>query len=139
VRLPKVKAPANILTGHSDGVKCLAISPNGKILASGSQDKTIKLWELETGELINTLVGHWDEVNSIVFSADGQTLISCSRDERIQLWNLSTGKPLHSLSGHQGAVATVAITPVGHPSSVVVGIIRFGSGESKTKSDSSCS
>ncbi|HAJ61531.1 MAG TPA: serine/threonine protein kinase, partial [Cyanobacteria bacterium UBA8543] len=67
-QLSKIDAPTHTLTGHSDWVKCLAITPDGQMLASGSQDKTIKLWQLDTGELKSTLIGHWGEVNCIAIA-----------------------------------------------------------------------
>ncbi|MFM6026615.1 MAG: hypothetical protein ACKPER_27480, partial [Dolichospermum sp.] len=66
------------LTGHSSGVLSLAYSPDGQTLASGSDDKTIKLWNTRTGNLLQTLTGHSDSVLSLAYSPDGQTLASGS-------------------------------------------------------------
>ncbi|MEH2421976.1 MAG: AAA-like domain-containing protein, partial [Nostoc sp.] len=78
----------NRLEGHSDSVNSVVFSRDGKTLASASHDKTIKLWNLETGKEITTLRGHSDSVNSVVFSRDGKTLASASHDKTIKLWNL---------------------------------------------------
>lgn len=100
----------NILKGHSDWVSSLAISPDGKILASGSFDKTIKLWDLSTTQLIHTLSKHTKGVVCIAISPDGKTLASGGWDKTIKLWNLSTGELIGTLKGHTGSVQSLAIT-----------------------------
>ena len=67
------------LTGHTDPVWSVAISPDGLTLVSGSFDHTIKVWNLPTGKELRTLTGHTDSVNSVAISPDGQTLVSGSR------------------------------------------------------------
>ncbi|WP_449416219.1 serine/threonine protein kinase [Phormidium nigroviride] len=101
------------LPGHSSFVNSIAISPDGLILASGSWDRTIKLWNLETGELTSTLTGHSDRVNSVAISSDGELLVSGSSDETIKLWNLHSGELLGTLPGHSIGVNSVAISPDG--------------------------
>ncbi|MEH2353025.1 serine/threonine-protein kinase [Nostoc sp.] len=98
------------LTGHSDWIHSVAISPDGKILASGSCDTTIKLWNLATGELIRTLTGHSGWIHSLAFSPDGNILASGSEDKTIKLWNLATGKLIRTLTGHPRWVNSVAIS-----------------------------
>ena len=68
------------LTGHSSFVFCVGYSPNGEYLASGSDDKTIKVWRISSGELIKTLKGHTNSVSCIVYSPNGEYLASGSRD-----------------------------------------------------------
>jgi WD domain, G-beta repeat len=104
---------AYTLPGHSSFVNSLAISPDGKILVSGSWDKTIKVWELETGELIGTLTGHSDRVNSVAISWNGKMLASGSSDETIKFWNLLNGELLCTFPGHSMEVNSVAISPNG--------------------------
>ncbi len=72
--------------GHSDSVQALAISPDGKILVSGSDDKTIKVWNLATGRLRRTLTGHTFWVRSVAISPDGETLASGSFDKNQSRW-----------------------------------------------------
>jgi WD40 repeat protein len=92
------------LTGHSDSVWSVAYSPDGQTLASGSWDKTIKLWNVKTGNLLQTLTGHSDQVRSVAYSPDGQTLASGSSDKTIKLWNVRTGNLLQTLTGHSDSV-----------------------------------
>ena len=75
-----------ILMKHWTSVLCLAFSPDGKTLASGSGDTSIKIWEVGTCQLIDTLTGHSDQVNCITFSPDGKTLVSGSDDGTIKIW-----------------------------------------------------
>ncbi|MFM7405845.1 MAG: protein kinase domain-containing protein [Cuspidothrix sp.] len=78
----------NTLTAHSKGVIAVAISRDGQTLVSGSDDDTIKIWNLGTGELKSTLTGHSSSVWSLAISPDGQTLVSGSSDDTIKIWRL---------------------------------------------------
>jgi len=100
-------------TGHSDSVKALAVTPNGKQVISGSFDKTIKVWSLKTGAEIHTLRGHSDSVTAIAVTPDGKQVISGSSDKTIKVWSLKTGAEIHTLRGHSDSVTAVAVTPDG--------------------------
>ncbi len=115
-----------VQTGHTYTVWSVAFSPNGKILASGSGDRTIKLWNVETGQEIKSLTGHSGWVYSAAFSPDGKTLASGSSDNSIKLWNVESGQELKSLAGHSSLVSSVAFSPDGK-------IIASGSADKSIK------
>ncbi len=101
------------LTGHTNGVTSVALSADGQTLASGSNDRTIKVWNLSTGKEVRTLTGHTNGVTSVALSADGQTLASGSNDRTIRVWNLSTGKEVGTLTGHRNGVWSLAMSADG--------------------------
>lgn len=99
--------------GHTDIINCLTLSPDGRTLASGSVDKSIRLWNFATGEVLKTLVGHTGYVNAIAITPDGKTLVSGSVDTTIKLWDLASGKELKTLRGHQSYINALDISPDG--------------------------
>lgn len=101
------------LEGHSNLVQAVAFSPNGHILASGSVDHAVRLWEAANGVLRRTLKGHTGEVRAVDFSSDGRTLASASSDHTIRLWDSPTGACKQTLRGHGGWVQAVAFSPDG--------------------------
>lgn len=96
---------------HSAAVHTVTVSPDGQNFASSSLDRTIKLWDLNTGKLLQTLEGHTSAVHTIIFSSDGQQIASSSHDGTIKLWNLNTGKALRTFTGHEGHVHSIVLTP----------------------------
>ncbi|KAA8641512.1 uncharacterized protein ATNIH1004_011648 [Aspergillus tanneri] len=116
-QLPRVKeewsAEVQTLEGHSGSVWSVTFSPDSQLLASGSGDGTIKLWDPSTGELCQTLKGHSALVQSVTFSPDGQLLASGSGDGTIKLWDPSTGKLCQTLKGHSALVQSVTFSPDG--------------------------
>src|SRR6266498_1842040 len=100
-----------VQTGHSNNVSSVAFSPDGKTLASGSWDNTIKLWEVATGHELRALTGHSSYVTSVAFSPNGKILASGSWDKTIRFWNVVNGDELRLLEGHSGSVTAVAFSP----------------------------
>ncbi len=94
-------------------VQSIAFSPDGSTLASCSDDKTIKLWDINSGELKTTLTGHIWTVYSIAFSPDGSTLASCSSDNTIKLWDINSGELKNTLTGHSDSVSSITFSPDG--------------------------
>jgi WD40 repeat protein len=103
----------NRLESHSDWVINVSFSPDGKTLATGSVDKTIKLWDVETGKEIRTLKGHNDSIISVSFSPDSKTLATASADKTIKLWDVKAGKEIRTLEGHKDSIRSVSFSPDG--------------------------
>ncbi|RKZ92535.1 MAG: hypothetical protein DRR19_03960 [Candidatus Parabeggiatoa sp. nov. 1] len=109
-----------VFRGHSDWVNSVAFSSDGRILASGGEDRTIKLWQVSTGKKLRTLKkgwlqkGHEAPVRTVAFSPNGSLLASGSDDNTIKLWDLTTGKVRYTLQGGGIGVRVVAFSPDGH-------------------------
>ena len=101
------------IQAHNNPILAVKISPDGKMIASGGWDKTIKLWNLQTGQLLKTFIGHEQLVSAIAFSPDSQILASGSKDSSIKLWNIQTGELIRTLKGHELSVLSLAISPDG--------------------------
>ena len=101
------------LTQHSGVVNAVAFSADSKMLASGSQDTTVKLWNVETGELLRTLTPHWAAVNAVVFAPDAATVASGSWDKAVRLWDTRSGQLRQQMSGHGASVSSLAFAPDG--------------------------
>ena len=112
ITLAKVSL-ANTLQGHENSVLSVAISPDGKTIASSGGDRTIKLWNLATGKQISSLDGHSQQVNVVAISPDGKTLVSGSDDDTIKIWNLVKRKQIRTLTGHSDSVHALAISADG--------------------------
>lgn len=102
------------IVGHTDYVSSVTFSPDGKMLASGSYDGTIRLWDASTGKTLgDPLIGHKDGVNCGAFSPDGKLLASGSYDTTVILWDVSTGRAIRRLAAHSALVNSVVFNPDG--------------------------
>jgi WD40 repeat protein len=108
-----LEAQTRILLGHSQRVWSVVFSPDAQVLASGSEDLTIRLWDVATGKCFKTMEGHSKWVKTISFSPDGQWLASGSFDFSVRLWEVSTGKCLKTIQGHTNVVTAVTFSPDG--------------------------
>ncbi|MCX7419998.1 MAG: serine/threonine protein kinase [Planctomycetia bacterium] len=99
--------------GHTGKVKSVAYSPNGKRLASASEDQTIKVWDAVNGKELLTLRGHSGRVNAVTFSPDGQRLASASLDRTVKLWDSESGREILTLKGHTAPVTNASFSSDG--------------------------
>ncbi|KAJ3128957.1 hypothetical protein HK098_003054 [Nowakowskiella sp. JEL0407] len=101
------------LEGHSATVYSVAVSSDGRFIATGSWDTTLKIWSMQSGEKLKTLRGHTDNVNSVAFTTDGRYIVSGSSDKTIKIWVTESGEDLRTLSGHTNNVNAVAVSTDG--------------------------
>jgi WD40 repeat protein len=95
---------------HSNTVTSVCVSSDNRYIVSGSWDMTIKVWELETGDLKHTLQGHSNLVNSVFVSSDNRHIVSGSADMTIKVWELETGDLKHTIQGHSDIVTSVFVS-----------------------------
>jgi len=98
------------LEGHTDRVQEIAFSHDSTLLASASDDNTVRIWGTETGECLQTLKGHTNWVRNVAFSHDSTLLASASDDTTVRVWDAKTGECLHTLNGHNSYVNLVAFS-----------------------------
>ncbi|KFZ17327.1 hypothetical protein V501_01790, partial [Pseudogymnoascus sp. VKM F-4519 (FW-2642)] len=98
------------LEGHSGSVCSVAFSRDSRLLASASDDNTVKVWDAATGTLQQTLEGHRSWVRSVAFSHDSKLLASASYDNTVKVWDAATGTLQQTLEGHSGSVSSVAFS-----------------------------
>ena len=101
------------LEGHAHEVRSVSLSQNGRHAVSGSEDHTLRVWDLETGQCLRTLEGHLDGVNSVSVSPDGRRAVSGSDDTTLRVWDLDSGRCLRTLNGHSYGVECVRLSANG--------------------------
>jgi WD40 repeat protein len=103
------KTPLDIFTTHTQAVKTLAFSPDGKLLATAGDDGLILIWDVDCRKLVQTLSAHRWTISALSFLADGNTLISASWDGNIKFWQVNSGQEIDCLLTHQMEVLAMAI------------------------------
>lgn len=106
--------------GHTDKVNAVALSPDRRLALSGSDDRTVKLWDVATGRVMRDFIGHSDKVSAVAFSPDGRLALSGSRDQTLKLWDVATGALVRTIGGPEREpsfnliyVTSVAFSPDG--------------------------
>lgn len=101
------------LEAHRRFVISMALTPNGRQIATGLWNGKIKIWDIEHGKCLQTLEGHTESVHSLAITPDGKAVVSGSWDKTIRIWSIETGKCLQILAGHSEIVNAVSISPNG--------------------------
>ncbi len=112
--------PVLTLPGHTAAVTSVAYSPNSQIIVSGSTDRSLKIWDAESGRLVRTFPGDFGAVSSVAFLPDGHEIVSASLNGAIIIWNAETGQPVRSLRSNANyswqsspSVHSIAVSPDG--------------------------
>jgi WD40 repeat protein len=101
------------LKGHGNAITCIAFSPDGARVITGSRDWSARIWDANTGAQLELLQGHENPLLSVAFSSDGSRVVTSSSDRTARTWDAGTGKELARLNGHAGAVNSAAFSPDG--------------------------
>ena len=103
-----------VIRGHENWVRSVAYSKDGQLFATGSHDRTVRVWSAKTGKPLECFEGHQDHVSSVAFSPDGRYLASGAEDKTVRLWDLYTKQEAACLRGHADIVTSVAFSPRGN-------------------------
>src|SRR5258705_1273217 len=102
-----------VLEGHTDHCRCITFSPDGGRLISGSDDFSVRLWDISTGALLRVMEGHSDVVLSVTYSPDGRYIASGSYDNTVRIWDAISGLQVRIYTGHSDWVRCIAFSPDG--------------------------
>jgi hypothetical protein len=118
-RAPRPPAPGEkpvrmrTLAGHADRVTSVALTFDGALAVSGSEDCTLGVWDVGSGELLRTLVGHQKWVTAVALTPDGKMAVSASEDMTVRVWDVESGTLVRALAGHTDRVSGVALNAAG--------------------------
>jgi WD40 repeat protein len=104
---------AELMRGHENVCMAVCISPDNRLIASGSNDLSIRIWDLETRQVISQLHGPTQDIYDVEFSPDGSLLVACSKDKSARLYDMKEKKLLHILKGHSDMVLEAEFSPNG--------------------------
>jgi WD40 repeat protein len=105
---------ASTLEGHSGDTYSVALSPDGRRVATRSKGEPVRLWDGSTGEHVSTLEGHSGHISSVAFSPDSRRVATGSEDKTVRLWDGSTGEHVSTREGHSGHIYSVKVSPDSH-------------------------
>lgn len=105
--------PQKVLSGHSDRIYALTVAPDNQVIATGSADRTVKLWDATSGDLKQTLTGSHDDLAALAFSPDGKLIAGGTSDAAIYVWGTESGQVKRTLNRHQTIVTALVFSPDG--------------------------
>ena len=113
MRLVADVPPPRVLTGHEAGVRGVAVTPDGRSAVSASFDRSVRVWDLDTGAQRAMLAGHDDAVVDVAVTSDGRRAVTASVDATLRVWDLDDGREEHTLRGYDYSVYALALAPDG--------------------------